>query len=286
LLAVRPIPEASGWFNRLWDDDISVSLLLQHLLFLGNYNHNAVNGVIWTLVHEMRISLLFPLLVWIVLRFRWTVGLALCPVFSVAGYGIYYLNWHYSAFMPDWTAVLWSMQFVPMFLGGAMLAKYREPIVARFRRLREGGRAALLFFGLVCYTYPYAVLPSAEWMHFGLVNETVAAVGACICIIAALGNVGFANVLRLGSIRFLGKISYSLYLYHLVVLLALAQWTGGRWWLLWTGTVVLSVALAALSHRFVELPSIRWGKAVASQYDRLTLRKPRPFSSLPHIMKD
>ena len=65
---------------------------------------------------------------------------------------------------------------------------------------------------------------------------------------------------------FLGRISYSLYLLHLLVLFALVRTASPAvsvYWLL-PAALVLSIGLAWLSYRAVELPSIRLGRHLAS----------------------
>ena len=67
----------------------------------------------------------------------------------------------------------------------------------------------------------------------------------------------------------LGRISYSLYLTHAVILLALLHLLDGRIpmsaiiALMW----IVAVPVAALSYRWVELPAIGLGKRVASRFD-------------------
>lgn len=52
----------SDWFSKSWTTTDTLTLLLQHFVFIGEYNTDAYNNVIWSLVHEMRISLVFPFL--------------------------------------------------------------------------------------------------------------------------------------------------------------------------------------------------------------------------------
>ena len=59
----------SEWFNRSWTIESSQAIA-QHILLVGKYNTDAYNGVIWSLVHEMRISIIFPLILMICLRKR------------------------------------------------------------------------------------------------------------------------------------------------------------------------------------------------------------------------
>lgn len=58
----------SEWFNRTWTIESSFNLVMQHVLLIGKYNTDAYNSVIWSLVHEMRISIIFPLVLMVCLR--------------------------------------------------------------------------------------------------------------------------------------------------------------------------------------------------------------------------
>lgn len=70
----------------------------------------------------------------------------------------------------------------------------------------------------------------------------------------------FRRALSVKPLVFIGKLSYSLYLYHWLVLIIMIiyagpvartlAWQGGYW--------VLTVGLAALSYYLVERPSLRW----------------------------
>src|SRR5205807_5142069 len=56
------IHELSGWFNLVWTAPISWQLVLDHYLFLGSFDNKQFDPVIWSLVQEIRISIIFPLL--------------------------------------------------------------------------------------------------------------------------------------------------------------------------------------------------------------------------------
>ena len=51
----------SGWFNHSWDEPLRPGLVAAHLLMLGPDPYLHLDNVMWSLVHEVRISLLFPL---------------------------------------------------------------------------------------------------------------------------------------------------------------------------------------------------------------------------------
>ncbi|MEH7495490.1 acyltransferase family protein, partial [Neobacillus niacini] len=61
------IETLSEWFNRYWINEVELINLLQHIIFIGSYDNNTINPVFWSLVHEMRISLIFPLIMPIII---------------------------------------------------------------------------------------------------------------------------------------------------------------------------------------------------------------------------
>ena len=68
--ALHP-PELSEWFNSSWNHGVSWPLILDHALMLGQNEYNFVDNPIWSLVHEMRYSLIFPMIMWVVVRMGW-----------------------------------------------------------------------------------------------------------------------------------------------------------------------------------------------------------------------
>jgi peptidoglycan/LPS O-acetylase OafA/YrhL len=92
----------------------------------------------------------------------------------------------------------------------------------------------------------------------------LAAAASAVILVAVLGDSGpIGWLLRLGPVVYLGRISYGLYIWHQVGLLAVAQYfphhtAASKDWI---GHFVVglpvTVALAALSYRFVEQPFLR-----------------------------
>lgn len=92
-----PDTNMSPTYNDRWDHAVSIKAIVAYILML-NYDTTNVNGVVWTLFHEMRISLIFPLLMIAVVRFSWIKSLLLTFTFTaVAFVAIGYL----SNFTPD-----------------------------------------------------------------------------------------------------------------------------------------------------------------------------------------
>jgi peptidoglycan/LPS O-acetylase OafA/YrhL len=85
---------------------------------------------------------------------------------------------------------------------------------------------------------------------------------------------GVLAVLRSRITRYLGKVSYSLYLVHMIVLYAVMYFLGlyavglSQWLflsLLLLVTVVLSVGAASVLFRFIEQPFIDMGRRLSKQ---------------------
>ena len=60
----------NSWTQLTWSAPVTTSLVVQHILFLGNYDWSQFNTAFWSLVYEMRVSLVFPFLALAVLRLR------------------------------------------------------------------------------------------------------------------------------------------------------------------------------------------------------------------------
>jgi peptidoglycan/LPS O-acetylase OafA/YrhL len=122
--------------------------------------------------------------------------------------------------------------------GGALLAliRARRPL-----RVPEGVAQASLAIFLIG-----AVLcrPLTTQWNYGLPLIELAAVGL---VAAAVSETGFAQVIAVRPLVWLGLISYSLYLWHPVV-----QWLFD--WHDRAVTLPLSVAAAWASYRFIEKP--------------------------------
>ncbi|MCP1504325.1 peptidoglycan/LPS O-acetylase OafA/YrhL [Curtobacterium herbarum] len=129
---------------------------------------------------------------------------------------------------------------------GAILAAVPSP--SRWLRARSGeavfavGSAAVLVSafvldGTAAFPWPWALLP----------------VIGTLCMLAAGDRAVLAAPLRSVPLRFLGRISYSLYLWHLPVLVFAASVVGEHPAVA-VGAVGAALVLAVLTERFVERP--------------------------------
>ncbi|ASJ74556.1 acyltransferase family protein [Granulosicoccus antarcticus] len=64
------VDDYSQWFHQIWPDSIKPKDILGHVLLVGSFDNDVFNPVLWTLVMEMRIALIFPVIMWLVLRYN------------------------------------------------------------------------------------------------------------------------------------------------------------------------------------------------------------------------
>ncbi len=141
--------------------------------------------------------------------------------------------------------------------------------------------------GLGLFAVVAAVLSYSEFTAFPGLAALLPCGGAALIIYAGMGGPSLVGrLLSLGPVVFIGKISYSLYLWHWP-LLALYRYHIGRELTLGESVVVMatSLGLAVLSWRFVEQPfrharevsAIRifrisaWGAAACASFGAATL---------------
>ncbi len=224
------------------------------------------NGPLWSLFLEIAFSLLLPAYVAIALFFRrmwWLAGI-LCLV--VAAYG---------NIIGDYGFML-----LPVFLLGALIAVRLDDLQ---RMTERGGRAAGWWWLAAavlgaCLLVPAAFIPALFEMPYGwTIIHACWSVGAVLIVLGVLGSAPLARMFETLPFRILGRLSFSLYLVHVPVLVTVAYLLGNDRWV--TVVVVggaLSLAVAWLFYIGVEGPSHKLSKLVGSRAKRHALRDPEP----------
>lgn len=257
-----PAPSASrgDWFNDVsWPAGISQATYIHHLLLDGA---DTLLRPIWSLVIEWRVSLVFPILAMLAIRVPLLTGLlagsiaaaiALSPkslilegCFGIDG------SYFYAAF------------FAVFFAAGGLIAKYRFHLVLIFRR-HPIARYALL---ALCFYYLCLCFNSDDLTGY----LRMGAVG-CALIVFCLSDARARRLLRSRSLRYIGRISYSLYLVHIIWIGVLFRLMNGINPLIVSALVILaSIASADLMNRLIEVPSNRLGRYIASWFGHFPVK--------------
>jgi peptidoglycan/LPS O-acetylase OafA/YrhL len=258
----HPKPELSEWFNSSWNRPVTWSLILDHALMLGQPQYNFVDNPIWSLVHEMRYSLVFPLIMWAVVRMGWRVLIASSLLVSLCSMGLL------SHIADHWTLV--SLQYAFLFVSGATLAKYRSETAAWFRTLPPALRSAIGITSLL-------LLGTHGLVHSRIQIVRVAAsvaphIGAVLLLIGVIGSSRLQTALETKPCLWAGRVSYSLYLSHLVLLLTLVSLLHR---FVPVGVILLALpplamVLAAVLYRLLELPAMSLGRRLERRVDAIS----------------
>jgi peptidoglycan/LPS O-acetylase OafA/YrhL len=263
-----PLASGNYWINFTWSEPVTSHLVIQHILFLGNYDWAQFNTAFWSLVYEMRISLVFPFIALAVLRLRsvWLIVLAVAlSAITFPLVDLFSNVWHLCT--PD--AALNSMltlHYAAFFIIGSLLAKHLSAINRWYSRLSvvQITAIALVSFGLYCFGDA-----SSLFQRFSIPQDLfdwLVAVGAVMAIIFAINNRIFHGFLTSRSIHYLGERSFSLYLIHGTILFTLIHTLMGRLRLDLLLPLYLTATLLVteIFYRLIERPTMLLGRRLTS----------------------
>jgi peptidoglycan/LPS O-acetylase OafA/YrhL len=249
---VAPLAGGHGDFNRfIWRPLLGRNLPE----YPGAFGANPlpyINGSLWTMRFEVFCYLLVPALAWLgcFQVARRSVVLFLVSYLGFQATGTYLkAGGHFQLGFFDWLDEM--PHLVTYFLAGVTLYVHRA-------RLPRSPRLAWAAMILGCLTIRYGL----EW--------TLPFTWSYLILFVALG----ALPTRFYSLRWLGDISYGMYLYsfaiqQMLVAAWLGHWSPKR---LFLASFPLSLIAGALSWHFVEQPCIRWKRASVSQKQRFEER--------------
>jgi peptidoglycan/LPS O-acetylase OafA/YrhL len=264
-ITVEPVPGA-GWFpGTYWQARITSDSVVGYLLMTGLPHHMAIDPVVWSLVHEMRVSLIFPLLFVLASAMPAPLRVIGFFAFSVVCTIVVSQMPHPDTGGPTSLYLLRSLlltgRYLWLFVLGIELARYRGEIVNLTASLSNVMRVAIFGVAVCLYLSNWLVPGIAEtaWVY-------PSGVGAALFIILILTSPGAQRVLVSSPLLMIGRWSYSLYLFHPIVLLTLIY--GLHRYLPLTAILVMvpvvSIGLAGVMYRTIEQPAIRLGRYLSS----------------------
>jgi peptidoglycan/LPS O-acetylase OafA/YrhL len=257
--AYAKVPVANSEFVSKWLNDLAHPpadySLAAHLLMTGRSEDMVLNIPMWTLVHEIRMSAFFLVIFLAIRKLGGTTTVAICMVISaISSFGMT------SVVVGSWQATL---HFLWMFAVGSALAFHREQLIHVVTRCNKKMTGLLWIFALGLLIIPF----DRAWADF-LIGG-----GAALLITLCLSKSRITEWLTTPLPLWLGRVSYSLYLIHLpiLVLAVTSGFTSGI--SIWS--FLLTLALAELSYRMIEAPMHRIG-IMLSRVMRTRQLDPRP----------
>lgn len=250
LVAPGPMPALQGWFTDLsWSEPLSLELLAGHFLLLDPNRFHTLDNPMWSLVVEVRLSLLFPFI---------AAGVRRWPAATMIGcLGLSSLSRHVLLAGHPVGAVdpFFTFQFLDLFALGAWMARYRAPVASLVRRV-----PALL----------YALATLFALVEQGRAVPFMIYAAAVLLVAASFSYAALARLYALRPLVWLGERSFSLYLIHMPLLLTTVHLLAARLPIavILAGTVPLCLVGAELFWRAVERPSIRLSRAVGRHLAR------------------
>ncbi|WP_075619978.1 acyltransferase family protein [Paenisporosarcina indica] len=251
-------------YENRWDHQVTLKAFVSFLFMIPEDLSN-VNGVVWSLFHEMRISIVFPLFVLIIYKYKFiksfTLSMALI-IFGIAFFqGLKTLtdNEFVESIWSDFTMSAW---FTVFFVCGSILAKYRNR-VEFINRTKWWVKLGVFVFSLILINSKGFLIPLN--LNFWMIEQGIALIGIIILFVVILNSDLADKLLTRKPLLWLGKVSYSLYLVHVPVIMVTTILLRNIITLEWSFVVavILSLVVAEITYKWVEAPTIKIGKRLS-----------------------
>ena len=251
---------SNAWINATWSERPSPHLLLSALL-MRSAAAQQMNTAFWSVIYEVRISLIFPLLYVLFrkMQARWAV-----PILLLACAG--------ASMLPIAGLANWFV--ASLFVVGILLHRELPAIHRVLDRMSPLLRAALLLGSWVVFEFARPCFPLLR------VRATLTTLGFADFVVAvgAVGVIAFATrpgklqrVLTAAPLLRLGLLSYSTYLVHATVLFCILRSYNQRIAYGWYFVPFLLLVYAASEafYYLVDQPSVLLGRRAGALLGRL-----------------
>lgn len=245
-LFIEPGGGLEIWYRHYWQKVVLYILFLPNLLpfYAGSIPFASQT---WSIGTEEQFYLMWPLLMKNIRKYRMALMLLIIAGYIITARALWSSH---TDFLPGkyYISGFWSLFNIDLMAIGGLLAMLLH---SRHKLLKYICNNIVFYASLVLVTY---MLINA-FMVQHIYKETYGVLyGLLILNFASNPNLHFN--LEAGVFKYLGKISYGLYMYHpiaIVLTIALAFWTGlTNNLFIYTLSLLLTVAIAGLSYRYLE----------------------------------
>lgn len=259
-------PDSSVWINSFWDKPLNFINFTKQIFFIvPDVNFAELVCQNWSLNVEMKFSFLIPFLFIIYRKTNFIFTL----VFNIVLYYLFNLP-----------------VYIFHFSLGITLAMNQDSILIYLEKIKKSKKLILVSFIILFYTYRYT-FPMYYYYYFReqsyfLGNEdliwAITGLGSFLILSYCFISIRFQKILNLFFLKFIGKISYSIYLTHMMLLIfgvpilikylndigltdVYVIWVLSLSFLLFT-TVFFSYLLTI----FIEIPIANFGNKMINKY--------------------
>ena len=248
----------SPWIKGFWqwnlNADYGLQLLKTCLLIGPNFNGDLIDPVIWSLVIEMKMSLIIPFFIILANRcnFYWNILFFILTLIIIYNHSYGYLG---------------------IFYLGILLAKYRFYLIDKLNNIHVAMLVAIGVIALYMYNVSFlSFIPYGDKLHpFAFFwRDYTTAIGGGVILIISLCNTHVISLLNARPFVFLGRISYSFYLLHLPIIITICSLVGSVLLhgqvAIFISAIFLSFLLSYLSYLFIEIPFQKLAKQLVSKF--------------------
>jgi peptidoglycan/LPS O-acetylase OafA/YrhL len=262
----------SQWVNGMWAKNSNGWDTLSDLALFG-YGGTGVNPVLWSLIHEIRLSFLFPIIAFAILKYNWKIVLFFSLVISLGGLVLL------TTFESSNTSVSSTLLYSSTFVIGALLAKHINGLTEQVSNLSTVLKLFMFIGALLLYVGGW-LISNQLVIHNNFTLSWATTIGASIFIILSLSSIRISNILKFKVVQYFGRISYSLYLYHMIFMLFFLKVDSSLSVPMSLILTFISAVIASeLSYRFIEVPAMIAGKKITLQVNKSNRRGLKFYSN-------
>jgi peptidoglycan/LPS O-acetylase OafA/YrhL len=221
-----------------------------------------IDNPLWSLKWEVLFSLLLPAIIGVAVFSKRRPWIAVLLAAVAIGIGVE---------LGDG-----SLMYLPVFIGGAAIAVSLPALRERAARFNRRSMSPLwwlliLIGSLIALILYWMVRPEADTHEFfAAALRALSMLGAVVLVVVAALWSPVARVLTTRVVQWLGRISFSLYLVHVPILITFNAFLGPRlWWISAICTVVTSLIVAELFARLIEQPAHRLSQRTGRFFSQL-----------------